>query len=64
MNDSNNIFYYLRFENDYAFILNTVINVDRVPHWVVFYKRANVFILYIYIYIYDALSCKYIYFYF
>ena len=50
MNATNNIFYYLGFEIDYAFILNTVVNVDQVGHWVVFYKRGNV------LYFFDSLG--------
>ena len=42
MNDNDIIIEYLRFENDYAFILNTVAHVDQVGHWVVFYKRGDV----------------------
>ena len=41
---------YQRFNNDYAFILNTVANVDEVGHWVAFYKRANV------LYFFDSLG--------
>ena len=52
MNDSNNIFYNLRFENDYAFIVNTLVNVDQVCHWVVFSKRGIV------LYFFDSLGKK------
>ena len=52
MNDASSIFHYLGFEIDYAFILNTVINVDQVGHWVVFYKRGNV------LYFFDSLGKK------
>ena len=50
MNDASSIFHYLGFEIDYAFILNTVINLDQVGRWVVFYKRENVF------YFFDSLG--------
>ena len=52
MNDASSIFHYLGFEIDYAFILNTVVSVDQVGHWVVFYRRGNV------LYFFDSLGRK------
>ena len=52
MNDNTLIFNYLCFQNDYAFILNTVANVDEVGHWVAFYKLVNV------LYFFDSLGKK------
>ena len=52
MNDASSIFHYLGFENDYAFILNTIVSVEQVGHWVVFYRRGNV------LYFFDSLGRK------